>query len=313
MDCEPSTNVFPVASTSSPSYSSSQRRSRTSVPLPNGVTAADVEECLRQLVLKSRRTPLLQPERPQQRDHECNPACDFFVHGDMWVCRLTNRMHVCSLSKCNRLTTDGDEDSQVCEVTACCYSLNFVMSSEMEMNSGMHSQMPKTRAPDTAVCKRNRDQSDPTVAAKQKAETENIMKEVMGSIRINAGCSLYQAVNTTLLAETVHRLWRACVNTNEFKAQPYRYRHRYHVFVVLYNSIKGLKHGDQELITPNTLIRRYLPEFRVLAEQFKTKTKKTEKTQSKSKLYDVSTLTKTNKIFLACMRELYPTANTTKV
>lgn len=270
--------------------------------LPNGVTVADVTECLRQLVLKSRRVPLLYPAR-QPEKHECNPTCDFFVHGITWVCRRSNNIHFCSLAACDRLTTDSEEDSQVCEVTACCYTLNFVMSAEMELNSGMHSQIPKAHAPDKSVCKRNRDQSDPTVAAKQRVETENIMKEVLGPIRINAGASLYQAVNTTLIAETVNRLWRACVGTNEFKAQPYRYRHRYHVLVVLYNSIKGLKNGSQELITPNTLIRKYLPEFRVLADQYKAKAKT--KTQSKSKLYDISTLTKTNKIFLACMRELY--------
>lgn len=295
MESAPSTSSCPVVSTSSPSCSSSPPRKEI-MRLPNGVTAADVAECLKQLVLSSRRVPLLYPPRiPEQ--HECNPTCDFFVHGIMFVCRRSNNIHFCSLSACNRLTTDGEEDSQVCEVTACCYPLNYVMSAEMEMNSGMHSQIPKAHAPDKTVCKRNRDQANPTVAEKQRVDTHNTIKAILGPIRTKTGVPLLEAVNTTLLAETANQLWRACVGTAQYKEQPYRYRHRYHVLVVLYNAIKGLKtdNGSQILIQQNELIRRYLPPFRSLSKLTKIKD------------LDVSTFTKTNKIFLACMRELHHT------
>jgi hypothetical protein len=292
MASEPCTSSSPTPSASSPS-SSSLPRHKAIMRLPNGITAEEVEEGLRKLILTSRRVPLLQPPHVYSPQHECNPGCDFFIHGIMFVCRLSNNIHFCSLSTCNRLQVDSSEETQVCEITACCYPLDYVMSIEMEASCGMHSQLPKPSEPDKTICKRNRDQTDPTFICKQRLDTFNTIRSILSTIKTSAGTPLLDALNTAEITETADRLWHMCVQTTEYKKQPYRYRHRYHVLVVLYGAIKGLHSGTSDvLIKQNDLLRQYLPPFKLIPKRVKD--------------LDISTFTKTNKIFLACMRELFP-------
>lgn len=241
--------------------------------------------------------------------HECTPSCSFFTQGDIFVCIASNNVHFCSARLCRCLQVDSDEEVQVCSITACCYPLDFVMSIDMELSSGsatstsaaapsrqlpVHAPSPRTR-PDMSISKRMRDQSNPTIAVKQRLEVRHQLKQVLEPVITDSGVSLFHLIDKQRLIDTTCNLWRKCISTKQYQQQPYRYRHRYHILVVLYGCIKGLAIHKQkvELIPQCEAIHRYLPPFKTLPKRIKD--------------LDISTYTKTTKIFLACMRELYPT------
>lgn len=132
------------------------------------------------------------------------------------------------------------------------------------------------------------------VNEKHHMEAFNLIRQVLEPIRDTTdGVSIYNKVPVQSLLDTAERTWRECVQTNEYKQQPFRYRHKYHVLVVLYAAIKGLAitNSHTTLVEPNEIIKKHLPPFKTLPKRIKD--------------LNISTFTKTNKIFLACMREKY--------
>lgn len=172
----------------------------------------------------------------------------------------------------------------------------------------------------------------------QEAQTVTLLRSILTSIEVsaaaattddNAKLSLFDVLDAldapandssvdtkkkkkTLfdaLVQTSQQLWRQCIHTKVYEKNPYKYRHNYHVLVVLYHSLVGFRtlavaavgtnavaHGSGVcLIEANAHLKKWLPPLRML---FKKNIKGC--TSFKTGSY-----TKTSKIFLACMREIY--------
>lgn len=257
---------------------------------PDGLTGDDVFACLRRLLLASQIVPL-DTRLPLIR-HECSSACDFFVSGIMHVCIASNNVHFCSLTACNRLVSDAE--TQVCEITACCYGLDMAAVPAYYDCAKREKPNDVRGDADSRIQRRTREHTED---GSNRTETFNLLRKVLEPLRAQPeDKSLASLVDLPMLMEVCERLWFLCTETRHYRSQPCRYRHRYHVLVVLYASIKGItvetRRGKTEVLVPhNEHIKRHLPPFKTLPRRIKG--------------LDVNTFTKTNKIFLACMRELH--------
>jgi hypothetical protein len=220
--------------------------------------------------------------------HYCSPSCTFINHGSSYLCQASGNLHICSVHKCKHL--QSDDETQWCDITANTFPLECVVP--LQYDCITHTA-PKP-APDVLrrPAKRARLHMD-GMAEKHQTESLNTIRQVLGPLQDDEGVPLTESIDLMRIVCLAEDLWRKCIQTKEYSAQPFRYRHRYHVLVVLYASIKGLrmKAKATTLIPQNELVRRYMPPFKTLPKRITD--------------LDISTFTKTNKIFLACMRELY--------
>jgi hypothetical protein len=131
------------------------------------------------------------------------------------------------------------------------------------------------------------------VTEKHHSEATTLINQITTQVEIEDQSTLASHLDIESIVALSQDLWRQCMQTKEYNDNPFRYRHRYHVLVVLYSFIKGIKidYGEKTLIPHNDMIKKWLPPVRQLPRRLKD--------------VDVSTYTKTNKIFLSCMRELY--------
>lgn len=312
------------------------------ISLPAGVSVQDLIAAQQAIIKRSPIVSINTPT-PRQIRHECTPVCVFHEHGCVKVCTHSNNVHFCSAALCQHLF--DCEDSQVCAITNSCYPLAFVIPAQYDCAKRVHSHTQGGAEADQPKSKRGRVSAN----AKNEAEAHNVLKHMLGSIRVMvepAGpggrkrgpgaepppppsalstltssqsdtttssissqfpSSTASAAGSTLSTATLfdvspiedlldlgRRLWYKCTATTTYRKQPFRYRHKYHVLVVLYACIKGLKTGDRVGIDIPcyAYIRRYLPPFKRMHAV------------AKAHSYDVSTFTQTNKIFLLCMREI---------
>jgi hypothetical protein len=266
------------------------------VSLPDGLTPNDLLDALRKVVAAqaSRNHQLVQT--PQM--HNCSAACTFIEHMSIYVCVHSGNYHVCSMASCKNTTLY--EEEYVCDITGNCYPLDAIIPSLYDnaravkpapvrtdaQANGSTNQKP-TKRPRIAKASRL---GAPGVADKHRSEAINVLDQVLRPLQ-DGDKPVTECCDMTDLLSSCKRLWSQCVKTNIYKLQPLRYRHRYHVLVVLYASIKGLKVNSTTIVQQQDVIKRCLPPFKTLPRRIKD--------------LDQSTFTKTNKIFLACMRELY--------
>jgi hypothetical protein len=268
------------------------------LPLPHGVTSNELFQAFLTVLQQAPRIPLYDPMaimRPVV--HDCTPACHFIVNGCIYVCRVSNNIHCCTSSICRHLSTDTDEEMQVCTITANCYPLELVLTEEMESNERLSAEIKikHIRADVSVKCsKRVRQQYESSIMEKNRLHTQHVLQQVLRPITISdTGQSLYSQTSLIRrISQTVDELWLLITRTKRYQnGSAYSYRHNYHVLTVLYQAITGLEVNGQQLVQQEPLIKQHLPPF-----------KNIEKTAS----VNVSTFTKTKKIFRACLNELYP-------
>jgi hypothetical protein len=251
------------------------------------VSTADLQKLLVQMIESSPLVPV-STQLPLIR-HDCTPVCNFFQRDTVYICLHSNNVHVCSSQLCNRLQP-GDED-QVCEITANSYPLDYVVPQQYEC------AQPERVKPQQETFQRKAKRARlnvQSVTGKHEAEAYTMLSHVMEPLTNKEGKSLMSVVNARDIIRVSEYLWGQCMQTSVYKAHPFRYRHKYHVLVVLYACIKGLFFNKVQLVPQIDAIRQWLPPFKTLPKRVRD--------------LDISTFTKTNKIFLACMRELHPAA-----
>lgn len=263
------------------------------VRFPDGLTPNDLLDALRKVATASRPVPLLM--RVPTVQHNCTPVCTFIQHLSIYVCVHSGNYHICSMTACHETTIYDDE--HVCEITGNSYAAEAVIPPQYnnaKPTAPRHSNSkPQTGGAPSAKRQRVSKSSKlhmSGVSEKQSAEALNVLTQVLKPL-YDGDSLLTERCNIADLLASCQRLWSQCVSTSMYKLQPFRYRHRYHVLVVLYSSIKGLKVESTTIVPYVDAIKRCLPPFKTLPRRIKD--------------LDQSTFTKTNKIFLACMRELY--------
>ena len=268
------------------------------VRLPDGLTPSDLLDALRKVATASRPVPLQM--RVATVQHSCTPLCTFVQHMSIYVCVRSGNFHVCSMAAC-RCTTLY-EDEYVCDITGNYYGLEAIIPPQYDNARPTAPRHPAINSSsNTSAVSSNRKAKRPRVAKgsrlhvcgvseKHNSEALNVLTQVLRPL-LDGEQPVTERCNLSELIAASQRLWSQCVSTNMYKLQPFRYRHRYHVLVVLYASIKGLKVNTTTIVPQQDVIKRCLPPFKTLPRRIQD--------------LDQSTFTKTNKIFLACMRELY--------
>jgi hypothetical protein len=250
----------------------------------------DLVASQKQLILRSKSVPIVPSPPSKIIRHYCSPACLYHEQGCIYICLHSNNVHFCSLRACDHLVVDAE--TQVCSITAQSYPLDCVIPVQYEC-----AQRTMPRAGPSTAAQRSAKRVKLNVSGsteKHEAEAMNLLKSVLSPIVVrDTGQTLFASVSIEGLIQTCETLWKACVQTEEYSRQPFRYRHKYHVLVVLYVSIKGLSVRGVQVIPANALIRRWLPPSPHIIKSLKE--------------LDQSTFTNTNKMFLACMTELYKT------
>lgn len=263
-------------------------------------------DALRVITTRAPQIPVTQ-HQPMQR-HECTNACDYVHVEDLYICKLTNNIHVCSSSKCNRLIVL--EDSVMCELTHNIYTSDLYVPQDYANAGPMKkrkaayvcNEPPNTDPGDTPKKKSKITKKTPRaarvapMATKHRAETAHILKQILEPVRVNTTTSLYELVDCEALTETCEQLWAKCVETEQFQSHPFGYKHDYHVLVVLYHATKGMRcdYGEHVIVTANPVLHDNLPSLKVLL-----------RSHLKDR-FKVAVYTRTCKAFLACMRQVYP-------
>jgi len=208
------------------------------------------------------------------------------------MCLYSNNIHHCSLATCKHINVHDEE--QVCEITGICYPLDFIIPTQYEC--AKRSAPKQSQNAVIKPAKRARLGGEFGVSEKHQAEAYDVIKDILSKVKLSGETSsLIGLVDIKQLVDISQSLWRECIQTREYNLKPFRYRHRYHVIVVLYAGISGLKtpDGDKVLVPQNDVLKQWLP------------MRKTLPSLTRNKL-QTGMITKTNKLFLAFMRELYP-------
>jgi hypothetical protein len=136
-------------------------------------------------------------------------------------------------------------------------------------------------------------QQHKTIAYQHGAESTSILHGILDNVTITGAGGRYalsSKVNIPELAAICQSLWIQCSSTKFYTLNAQKYSFEYHVYVVLYKCITGYRvdYNCITLIPALPVIQKYLPPIKKL------------------KNIKVSKYTKTNKIFIRCMDELYP-------
>jgi hypothetical protein len=279
-------NCAPATSPSTPASSGDSTSAS-----PESTSAAYFLHALQCVYQRHARVPVQTPQPPRVF-HACTPACNFIQVGDLYVCTATNNYHTCSLQTCNAFSFFDDE--KVCDITGNCYPPDEVVPTQYDC---ARRTAPKRSAATPVSGKRTPKRARlgaNGTCEKHKMEALHTIEQVLRPLRTSTDEEVLPLVCVADIITRSESLWRQCIQTKVYKTQPFRYRHRYHVLVVLYACIKGLHIGTPKkttLVESIDVIRQTLPPFKSLPRRIPD--------------LDQSTFTKTNKIFLACMRELY--------
>jgi hypothetical protein len=219
---------------------------------------------------------------PPLNPHQCSYACEHDVYGDVYFCKESGNMHVCTQFDCN--SSIRQYEGSTCSITAKVFSLPL----EYKLHSRSADLSSYEPVAKVSVRKRKkRDKSDvkeikvpPRVVVTRPSKSPSQLKKVVRKKKIKTDdlnklngdavtlllriCSVIHKPSPPSdvidrVAQTCCRLWKIISSSLPWNKQSTKYQYANHCCVVIWATINGLVVDGFTVIKQESWMRDNLP------------------------------------------------------